>query len=372
MCAQILPRKFTLLFCLLILGIAGLAFTVENTAFISIIAIPTDTVNVCGTSTTLHSTTVPGYSNRIWNDGSTGSNLTVNSSGDYWWQVTGTTVVTNGDFSASTADATSRGFTSSYDYKSASTGTCNGCCCGLLSLEGTYTITRDPHDVHGNFTSMGDHTSGSGKMLIVNGAATANVVVWTQNITVLPNTDYVFSAWATSVHASNPAQLQFSINGSPLGSTINPSATTGAWQFFTTTWNSGSTSGTVPIALINQNIATSGNDFAVDDIVFAPVYRKNIHVMLNPIPVLVLTGPHTVCGVYDLTQTIVGYDPATYDYVFKDSHGNTITPANAQLINQSGTYTITEQNKITGCTSQPVQTVVVINPNPQKPGISSL
>ena len=363
--------RFKLLCCFLLLGAVGISFSNPN-RFLSLIAAPaTDTVNACGTSTILSTTTIPGYSNPIWNDGSTGTSLTVNSSGDYWWQVTGTNIVTNGDFSASTSSSATRGFTSSYTYRSTSYN-CSGCCCGVLSIEGTYSITTDPNNIHTNFTSFGDHTSGSGKMLVVNGASTANVTVWTQNITVVPNTDYVFSAWATSVNPQNPAMLQFSINGSPLGGTINPTSVDGNWQYFTTVWNSGTNSGTLPIALVNQNIATNGNDFAIDDIVFAPVYRKNIHVVLNPIPVLALTGPNSACGTYDLSKTIVGYAPTTYTYVFKDSGGNIITPANASAISQSGTYTITEQNKTTGCTSLPVQTTVTISPNPVKPGISSL
>lgn len=354
-----------------LMGAVRLSLTGAKTSRTSIFAVNTDTVNVCGNSTTLTTTTVPGYSNPIWNDGTTGTSLNVTSSGDYWWQVTGASVVTNGDFSASTSTSTSRGFTSDYTFIS-STNNCHNCCCGALSAEGTYAINTNPNNIHTNFASMGDHTSGSGNMLIVNGAAAANVVVWKQNIIVQANTDYVFSVWVTSVNDQNPAQLQFSIGGAQLGSTINPSAVTGNWQYFTTTWNSGTNSGSLPIALVNQNIATSGNDFAVDDIVFAPVYRKNIHVVLNPIPVLSLTGPHTACGSYDLTQTIVNYDNATYNYVFKDSNGNTITNVNAGAITQTGTYTITEQNKLTGCTSAPVQTTVTITPNPQKPGISTL
>lgn len=356
---------------MVLLGVIGLSFSGTNASRISVFSVSTDTVKVCGNSTTLNTSTVAGYSNPIWNDGTSGTSLTVTSSGDYWWQVTGTSVVTNGDFSAATTNSTTRGFTSSYTYKK-TTSSCNNCCCGVLSLEGTYTVNTNPHNIHTNFASIGDHTTGTGQMLIVNGSATANVTVWTQSINVQPNTDYVFSAWATSVNEQNPAQLQFSIGGVPLGSTINPTSTTGDWQYFTTTWNSGSKSGALTIALVNQNIAASGNDFAVDDIVFAPVYRKNVHVVLNPIPVLSLTGPHTACGTYDLTQTIVNYDNATYTYVIKDSHGNTVTDVNAGAITQSGTYTITEQNKLTGCTSAPVQTTVTITPNPQKPGISSL
>jgi hypothetical protein len=365
------PRRLAVMISFVLLGIAGLSFTGIKLARTSIFFAVTDTVKACGTSTTLTASNIPsGYSNPTWNNGTVGNSLSVNATGDYWWQATGTTVVTNGDFSAATTNSNTRGFTSSYSYKSASS-TCGNCCCGVLSPEGTYTVDTNPRNVHTNFAVMGDHTTGTGQMLIVNGSATANVVVWTQSITVQPNTDYVFSAWATSVNSQNPAQLQFSIDGSTLG-TINPTSTTGDWQYFTTIWNSGSKSGSLPIALINQNIASSGNDFAVDDIVFAPVYRKNIRVILNPIPVLTLTSPNAACAVYNLTQSIVGYNTNTYTYVFKDSNGNVISTANAQAITQSGTYTITAQNKVTGCTSAPAQTTVTINPNPQKPNISSL
>jgi hypothetical protein len=367
----VLPRRLTVLISLVLIGIAGASFTGIKSARTSMFTAATDTVNVCGTSTTLTTTNVPGYSSPTWNNGATGTSLTVNAAGDYWWQVTGTNIVTNGNFSAATTNSNTRGFTSAYTFKSTSSN-CSNCCCGVLSLEGTYTITIDPRDIHTNFSSFGDHTSGTGNMLIVNGAANANVTVWTQNITVQPNTDYVFSAWATSVHPANPAQLQFSINGIPLGSAINPTSTTGSWQYFTTTWNSGNFSGSLPIALVNQNIATSGNDFAVDDIVFAPVYRKNIYVAFNPIPVLTLTGPHISCGSYDLTKAIVGYNTNIYNYVFKDNNGNVITNVNVPAITQSGNYTITAQNKATGCVSAPVQTTVTITPNPVKPNISSL
>lgn len=211
----------------------------------------------------------------------------------------------------------------------------------------------------------------AGKMLIVNGAPTANVVVWQQNITVMPNTDYVFSVWVASSHPTNPAILQFSIKNVSLGTTIVAPAAAGSWQYYTTTWNSGTESGSLPIALINQNIVASGNDFALDDIVFAPVYRQNINVTLNPIPVVSLIATSTTCGLYDLTKSIVAYDPTTYTYLFKDPNGNTVTTANAQGVLQSGVYTITAQDKITNCTSLTKTTVVTIQPNPPKPGIAS-
>jgi hypothetical protein len=120
---------------------------------------------------------------------------------------------------------------------------------------------------------------------------------------------------------------------------------------------------------VNQNTATSGNDFAIDDIVFAPVYRQNVIVNLNPIPVLTLSGPNNACGSYDITQTINGYDPSTYLYTYTDPSGQAIT--DPQDITQSGTYTITEQNKSTGCQSLPKTTTVTITPNPPQPSINS-
>lgn len=322
---------------------------------------PDITVTACGTSVPLTSDDIPGYSNPTWSDGSTGTTFTATSSGTYWWQVTGSNIVANGDFSSGNT-----GFTSSYSMPAS----CPGCCCGVLSNEGTYGVNANPHNLHTNFTSMGDHTSGSGKMLIVNGASAANVTVWKENITIQPNTNYVFSVWATSVTSANPAILQFSINGGTLGTiALSSSLSNGTWQYFTTVWNSGSASGTVPIALVNQNTASNGNDFAIDDIVFAPVYRQNIIVNLNPIPVLTLSGPNTACDAYDLTQTINGYDPSTYTYIYKDSSGNTVS--DPQNITQSGTYTITEQNKLTGCESLPKTTTVTITPSPPQPSVNS-
>jgi hypothetical protein len=361
MCAFILSRKLNLICCVLLLGVAGFSFTEIKTSLALMVTPVTDTITVCGTSTTLNTTTVAGYANPTWNNGTTGTSLTVNASGNYWWQVTGTSVVTNGDFTSGNT-----GFTSAYTYK-AKTGTPN-----VLYAEGTYGVYTDPSALHDGFGSFNDHTGNSPankrNMLIVNGASVAGVTVWTENINIIANTDYVFSVWVASANPAAPAQLQFSINGSPLGNTIAATSTVGAWQYYTTIWNSGGNSGGLPIALVNQNTAATGNDFAVDDIVFAPVYRKNIHVILNPIPVLSLTGPNTACGVYDLIKTIVGYNTSTYNYFFKDSSGNVISNP---IVSLSGTYTITEQSKATGCTSLPVQTTVTIKPNPTKPGITT-
>lgn len=163
--------------------------------------------------------------------------------------------VVNGDF-----EAGNTGFTSSYLYI-APTGP------KVLYPEGAYTVDTNPHNVHDLWSSFGDHTTGSGEMMIVNGAPDADVTVWDETLTGLTtNTDYFFSAWVASSYPTNPAVLDFSINGSGIGS-LTPPTTTGLWTQFYVGWNSGANT-SAHIALVNQNTVRDGNDFALDDIAF--------------------------------------------------------------------------------------------------------
>ena len=163
-------------------------------------------------------------------------------------------LVTNGDFSAGNT-----GFGSDYTYVPSVNQ-------GSGYPEGIYLIDDNPNDIHNLFSSYGDHTTGTGLMMIVNGSGTANQDVWRQGgISVAANTTYFFSTWIASAHPASPAQLVFSINGNQIGSVFNASTTTGQWQQFYTAWNSGAST-TANIALVNQNLAFGGNDFTLDDI----------------------------------------------------------------------------------------------------------
>lgn len=169
-------------------------------------------------------------------------------------------LVTNGDFSSGNS-----GFSSSYGYNP-----------GNLTPEGKYDILTNPNDDHSNFSACGDHTSGAGNMMVINGANAAGVTVWCGSVNVTANSSYTFSTWVASVHPTSPAILQFSINGVNLGSTFTASSTTCNWQQFCETWNSG-VSTTASICIVNQNTAATGNDFALDDIqmgITATLYVK--------------------------------------------------------------------------------------------------
>ncbi len=192
-------------------------------------------------------------------------------------------LVFNGDFNAGAA-----GFSSDYI-----PGT--GGPWGLLSNEGQYAVSNDPSNTHTNFSPCSDHTGDPvGNMMVINGAPIPNQNVWCQTVAVTPNTEYEFGAWLASVNPSSPAVLQFSINGLLIGSQFGASSTTCAWQQFFAIWNSGGSS-TAEICIVNQNTATSGNDFALDDITFNEVCTAfdEVTIFLNQTPPTFIT--QTVC-----------------------------------------------------------------------------
>jgi len=136
---------------------------------------------------------------------------------------------------------------------------------GLLWPEDTYAVGTDPSLYHCLWPSLGDHTTGDGSMLIVNGSLYAGAIVWSATVDVLQYTRYDFSAWVTSVYADNPARVVFYINDLPLGAPYDLSATTGLWQQFNAGWDSGAET-TAVMSLVDLNTEAHGNDFGVDDI----------------------------------------------------------------------------------------------------------
>ncbi|MFO7369446.1 MAG: PKD-like domain-containing protein [Bacteroidales bacterium] len=159
----------------------------------------------------------------------------------------------NTDFSAGNT-----GFSSAYGYVAPTTN--------ALWPEGVYSIVTNPRTVHDNFSTCGDHTTGSGNMMVINADPTAGKIAWSSgSIAVTPNTDYTLSFYVTSVHATNPAQLIWNVNGENIGSQFNATTTTCQWVNAVAIWNSGNKT-TATFDIINLNTVASGNDFALDDI----------------------------------------------------------------------------------------------------------
>ncbi|MBK8564298.1 MAG: gliding motility-associated C-terminal domain-containing protein [Saprospiraceae bacterium] len=217
---------------------------------------------------------------------------------------------------------------------------------GLLSNEGEYAVGPNPQAFHTAFQPCGDHTSGGGNMMVVNGSTTPNENVWCQTVTVQPNTLYEFSTWVASVLSSNPAELQFSINGGLLGSSFNAPSTPCQWSEFFETWNSGAAT-SAEICIVNQNTVAGGNDFALDDIAFGPVCNDTDEVTITVVDVDAVTEPTAILpcefgqGI-NISGNGSSVGPGyTYNWATPNgsivSGGNTLNP----IVNAPGFYELT-------------------------------
>lgn len=162
-------------------------------------------------------------------------------------------LVVNGAFSKGNT-----GFYSDYEYDDA------------LGPDGVYSIGYDPSSYHPTAYSIGDHTSGAGLMMLVNGSTVSDTVVWRETMTVVPNRIYELSFWLASWFPAVAAALRVSINGQQVGQEFIAPLDTGRWVQCVTSWKSANTNVAV-IQLIDQERAFGGNDFALDDFSFATV-----------------------------------------------------------------------------------------------------
>lgn len=177
--------------------------------------------------------------------------------------------IVNGDFSAGNT-----GFTSAYLYFAQPAVPASGYTDPKSSLydEGTYGVGTNPSLYHASWASLGDHTTGTGNMMIVNGDTQANVQYWAETVTGLTiGQTYYFSAWLTSIYPppvgsapTEPAVLAFSKNGTQIDGDITLSDPVGTWDLFYNSFVADATTAT--LSVINRNTVAGGNDFAMDDI----------------------------------------------------------------------------------------------------------
>ncbi|MGB8096027.1 MAG: hypothetical protein WCF17_02655, partial [Terracidiphilus sp.] len=163
-------------------------------------------------------------------------------------------------------------------FESGNSGFTTGYTLGDVSTPGGYFIGPSPSSATGAFgdwCKCGDHTTGTGNMMIVDGATSASTVVWEETVQVTPSTEYVFSYWGSEVdHDSNSfPHLAVQINDKEIGNSTFPEYSPdngGKWENYTFKWNSGS-SQSAKLVLIDLDTSDPWNDFAIDDISFSAV-----------------------------------------------------------------------------------------------------
>ena len=241
---------------------------------------------------------------------------------------------------------------------------------GLLSSEGSYAISNNTFFTHSNFASCTDHTGGGGQMMVINGATTANENIYCQIVTVQAGRAYGLRAWVQSAVSENPAQLQFSVNGTLIGPILTAPSTTCSWRQFDDRWDSGAAT-SAEVCIVNQNTESSGNDFAIDDLFFGPICQETDEITITvPTADIVVEQIRTyTCNtpttglILDATGSSTGTG-ITYEWTTTTgnilSGANTLTPA----VNRTGTYLFTLTRVTNGVSCDFTRSVTVLqDPN---------
>lgn len=128
-----------------------------------------------------------------------------------------------------------------------------------------YYIGTNPNHHHPSAASYGDHTTGDGLMMIINGSTTSGRVVWQQSVTTEAGQRHSLSMWLSSWNAAIPTRLRLSINGVQVGEDIQARAEAAVWRPYQFVWDSSKT-GTALIQLTSLETSYGGNDYAIDDL----------------------------------------------------------------------------------------------------------
>jgi hypothetical protein len=128
-----------------------------------------------------------------------------------------------------------------------------------------------------NFANTTDHTTGTGRMMVVDGSTSSGDKVWEllngSSIGVVSGRTYTFSYWIRSISVTNTlansAIIAINTNGTTTtpvltsGSATCPTGNPSAWTQVTYTWTA--TTNNAQIWITDNQTSAAGNDFALDD-----------------------------------------------------------------------------------------------------------
>jgi hypothetical protein len=101
-------------------------------------------------------------------------------------------------------------------------------------------------------------------MMIVNGAITPNLRVWSQTVPVVTGRTSTIGLSGCTAVVGGPAILAFSVNAVPVGAPLTLEDRTGIWTRLQSTWTADSASANIVIA--DLNTSRFPNDFYIDNI----------------------------------------------------------------------------------------------------------
>lgn len=246
--------------------------------------------------------------------------------------VRGTNLITNGDFSQGNT-----GFNSGYNYNPAS---------GVF--EGNYNIGSNVQAWNAAFNNCVDHT-GTGNMMMVNGANLPGMVLWSATVPVTANSNYELRGWLQNLTAPSPASLVFYVNGELIGEPVSAGNSFCDWKEFSGVWSSAGAT-TAVIEIVNETTIPEGNDFALDDISFSAftIHQDSVRVYVQK-PLVQTNNDALVCPGQPVQLNTNGAD--TYSWSPAAGLSNTTIANPVATISQSTQFIVTGTTAI-GCTAK--------------------
>ena len=153
--------------------------------------------------------------------------------------------------------------------------------------DGDYVLATNSQQGFENWASIGDNTTGTGYMMLVNADDNQSGEFYRRQVSLTPNEDYEFSAYLVNVNSQSDfdfctanegglalpnVTLQIENSSGGILASIDtgdiPFNPTPAWEEYTLLFSTDATTSSVNVVLVNNSLGGCGNDLALDDITF--------------------------------------------------------------------------------------------------------
>ena len=153
--------------------------------------------------------------------------------------------------------------------------------------DGDYVLATNSQQGFENWASIGDNTTGTGYMMLVNADDDQSGEFYRRQVSLSPNEDYQFSAHLVNVNSQSDfdfctanegglalpnVTLQIENNSGVILASIEtgdiPFNPIPAWEEYTLLFSTDATTSSVNVVLVNNSLGGCGNDLALDDITF--------------------------------------------------------------------------------------------------------
>jgi len=137
---------------------------------------------------------------------------------------------------------------------------------------GEYCITDNPNALNSTMITSAE-TGGHGKFLACDAYDKKKTLLFESNLSMLPNSNYVFCAWFTNIwrHSGTDPKVSFYINNSTTpAASITLLYTNTDWKPLSVLWSTGTSNTTVNLKIMLEAQPTgAGNDIGMDNLSFS-------------------------------------------------------------------------------------------------------